>query len=77
MEINCQIERLDLSDVHARVARDRGVRLVISTDAHSTLELQNQHWGVQTARRGWITPADVINTRDVDGLRASLRRNVG
>ena len=77
MEINCQIERLDLGDIHARVARDRGVPLVISTDAHSTSELQNQHWGVQTARRGWITPADVINTRDVDGLRASLRRNVG
>jgi len=75
MEINCQIERLDLGDIHARVARDRGVPLVISTDAHSTSELQNQHWGVQTARRGWITPADVLNTRDVDGLRASLRRN--
>jgi DNA polymerase (family 10) len=77
MEINCQIERLDLGDVYARAARDRGVMLVISTDAHSTQELQNQHWGVQTARRGWITPADVLNTRDVDEMRASLRRNVG
>jgi DNA polymerase (family 10) len=74
MEINCQIERLDLNDVHARLARDRGVRLVISTDAHSTLELQNQHWGVLTARRGWITPGDVLNTLDVDAMRASLRR---
>jgi DNA polymerase (family 10) len=75
MEINCQIERLDLSDVHARVARDRGVRLVISTDAHSTKELDNQHWGVQTARRGWITAGDVLNTLDIDDLRRSLRRN--
>ena len=75
MEINCQIERLDLSDVHARVARDRGVRLIISTDAHSTKELENQHWGVQTARRGWITPTDVLNTLDVNDLRRSLRRN--
>jgi DNA polymerase (family 10) len=74
MEINCQIERLDLNDVHARLARDRGVRLVISTDAHSTLELQNQHWGVLTARRGWLTPGDVLNTLDVDAMRASLRR---
>jgi DNA polymerase (family 10) len=75
MEINCQIERLDLGDTQARMARDRGVRLVISTDAHSTLELQNQHWGVQTARRGWITSADVLNTLDVQEMRASLRRN--
>jgi DNA polymerase (family 10) len=75
MEINCQIERLDLNDTHARMARDRGVRLVISTDAHSTLELQNQHWGVQTARRGWITPEDVLNTRDLDSMRTGLRRH--
>jgi DNA polymerase (family 10) len=77
MEINCQIERLDLGDVHARAARDRGVTLVISTDAHSTQELQNQHLGVQTARRGWITAADVLNTRAVEDMRASLRRHVG
>jgi DNA polymerase (family 10) len=75
MEINCQIERLDLNDTHPRMARDRGVRLVISTDAHSTLELQNQHWGVQTARRGWITPEDVLNTRDLDSMRTGLRRH--
>jgi DNA polymerase (family 10) len=77
MEINCQIERLDLGDTQARMARDRGVRLVISTDAHSTMELQNQHWGVQTARRGWITSDDVLNTRPLEQLRASLRRNRG
>ena len=76
-EINCQVERLDLNDSHARLAKDRGVRLVVSTDAHSTMELGNLPWGVQMARRGWIGPEDVLNTRDVDGVRALLRRNRG
>ena len=75
MEINCQWERLDLNDTHARLARDRGVRIVISTDAHSTLELKNQHWGVQTARRAWLEPDDVLNTRDVESMTRLLRRN--
>jgi len=74
MEINCQTARLDLSDVHARLARDRGVRLVISTDAHSTAALDNQRWGVQVARRAWVTPADVLNTCTLDQLRPRLRR---
>jgi DNA polymerase (family 10) len=75
LEINCQVDRLDLSDVHARLARERGVPLVISTDAHSVRALQNQRWGVHVARRAWVTASDVLNTRDVAGLRAALRRN--
>jgi DNA polymerase (family 10) len=75
MEINCQWERLDLNDNYARVARDRGVKIVISTDAHSTLELKNQHWGVQTARRAWLQPDDVLNTRDVETMKSLLRRH--
>ena len=75
MEVNCQVERLDLNDTHARLARDRGVRIVISTDAHSTLELRNQHWGVQTARRAWLQPDDVLNTRDVESMTRLLRRH--
>jgi DNA polymerase (family 10) len=77
LEINCQSDRLDLNDVHARAARDRGVRLVISTDAHSVAALGNQRWGVHVARRAWATPDDVLNTRDVEGLRGALRRNRG
>jgi DNA polymerase (family 10) len=69
------VDRLDLSDVHARLARERGVPLVISTDAHSVRALQNQRWGVHVARRAWVTASDVLNTRDVAGLRAALRRN--
>ena len=75
MEINCQVDRLDLNDAHARLARDRGVRLVISTDAHSVMALGNQRWGVRMARRAWVTPDDVLNTRHVDEVRRSLRRN--
>jgi DNA polymerase (family 10) len=75
LEINCQIDRLDLNDAHARVARDRGARLVISTDAHSVTALGNLRWGVQMARRAWATPADVLNTRTLQELRALLRRS--
>jgi DNA polymerase (family 10) len=75
MEINCQVERLDLNDVNARLARERGVRLVISTDAHSTAELLNLTWGLHTARRAWAQPDDVLNTLDVDDMRRCLRRN--
>ena len=75
MEINCQWERLDLNDTHARLARDRGVKIVISTDAHSTLELKNQHWGVQTARRAWLQPDDILNTRDLESMTRLLRRH--
>jgi DNA polymerase (family 10) len=75
MEINCQVDRLDLNDGHARAARDRGIPLVISTDAHSARALSRLQWGIQVARRAWIRPDDVLNTRPVDELRASLRRN--
>jgi DNA polymerase (family X) len=75
LEINCQVDRLDLNDVHARLARDRGVRVVISTDAHSAAALGNLRWGVQMARRAWLGPDDVLNTRDVNALRALLRRH--
>jgi DNA polymerase (family 10) len=74
LEINCQIDRLDLNDAHARLARERGARLVISTDAHSVAALGTLRWGIQMARRAWATPADVLNTRSLQELRALLRR---
>jgi DNA polymerase (family X) len=74
LEINCQIDRLDLNDAHARLARERGARLVISTDAHSVRELLNQRWGTSMARRAWATPTDVLNTRSLLELKKSLRR---
>src|SRR5262249_14732393 len=50
LEINCQVDRLDLNDVHARLARDRGVPIVISTDAHSRAAFGRLRWGVLVAR---------------------------
>ena len=75
LEINCQVDRLDLNDSHARLARERGAPLVISTDAHSAAALTNLRWGVHMARRAWAGPGDVLNTRPLDELRRSLRRN--
>jgi DNA polymerase (family 10) len=75
LEINCQVARLDLNDANARLAREHGARLVVSTDAHSAAALNNQRWGVQIARRAWAGPADVLNTCCLDEFRASLRRN--
>jgi DNA polymerase (family 10) len=68
LEINCQVDRLDLNDTHARLARDRGVPLVIDTDAHSTGGFGMLRWGVTVARRAWLEPADVLNTRPLEGL---------
>jgi DNA polymerase (family 10) len=75
LEINCQVDRLDLNDAHARLARERGVTLVISTDAHAVTALDNLQWGVRMARRAWAAPGDILNAQDLEGLRAGLRRN--
>ena len=75
IEINSQVDRLDLRDTQARLARDRGVRLIIDSDAHSPAALRNQRWGVAVARRAWLTAADVLNTRTLDELRPLLRRH--
>jgi DNA polymerase (family 10) len=75
LEVNSHAARLDLNDANARLARERGARLVISTDAHSVTALNNQRWGVQMARRAWAAPEDVLNTLAVDDFRAALRRN--
>jgi DNA polymerase (family 10) len=75
LEINCQVDRLDLNDTHARLAQERGIPLVISTDAHSVAALGNLRWGIQVARRGWVAPEQVLNTRPLDELRRLLRRH--
>ena len=75
VEINSQPHRLDLNDVHAKLARDRGVPIVISSDAHSRHAFGFLRGGVAVARRAWLQPADVLNTRSFDDCRASLRRH--
>jgi DNA polymerase (family X) len=75
LEINSQVHRLDLNEGHTKLARDRGVKLVIDSDAHSPAALGVLRWGTAVARRAWLEPEDILNTRPVDELRASLRRH--
>ena len=75
LEINCNPERLDLNDIAARLARERGVTIVINTDSHSRNGFAALRWGVMTARRAWLERADVLNTRPLAELRGRLRRN--
>jgi DNA polymerase (family 10) len=75
LEINCQPDRLDLSDAFARTAHERGAMIAISTDAHSAMALGNIRWGIQVARRAWLTPEAVLNTRPLEEMRGLLRRN--
>jgi DNA polymerase (family 10) len=62
LEINAQHARMDLDDQHCRMAKAHGVKMVISTDAHSAAQFRNMQYGVGQARRGWLEPTDVINT---------------
>jgi DNA polymerase (family 10) len=75
LEINSQVDRLDLDDTHARMAKERGVRIIIDSDAHSPAGLASLRWGAVTARRAWLEASDVLNTLPVDQFRAALRRN--
>jgi DNA polymerase (family X) len=72
LEINAHPARLDLPSAHIRAARDAGVKFSIDSDAHSTGHLGNMRYGVGTAQRGWLTPADVINTWPLGQLTAFL-----
>jgi DNA polymerase (family 10) len=74
VELNANPNRLDLSDVHVRRARDLGVPVVISTDAHNPESLENMRFGVEQAQRGWLEPADVLNARSRSEFRAWLDR---
>ena len=67
-------ERLDLTDVHARASKSMGVKVAVSTDAHSKAALGYMRFGVDQARRGWLEAADVINTRPLSELRKLLKR---
>ncbi len=77
VECNAAPERLDLKDVYLRMAKDRGVRVVISTDAHSTRGLGAMRYGVGMARRGWLEKRDVINTLPLEKFLGALRPKPG
>jgi DNA polymerase (family 10) len=74
MEVNASPERLDLPGPLIRTAKAKGVKFVISTDAHHPRHLFNMTYGVVTARRGWLEAADVMNTLPYDQFRAALKR---
>ena len=72
MEINAFPDRLDLRDQHARMCKELGVKVVISTDSHHTRHLAHMKYGVLTARRGWLEKSDVLNTLPADKLLSTL-----
>lgn len=74
VELNANPNRLDLSDVHVHRAKELGVPVVISTDAHKPEGLDNMRFGVDQARRGWLAPEDVLNTRSLADFREWLAR---
>jgi DNA polymerase (family 10) len=73
LEINASPERLDLNSAMIRTAKSKGAKFTISTDAHHPKHLDNMRYGVITARRGWLGPADILNALPADGFAAALR----
>ena len=73
IEVNGDPHRLDMEPRYLRMARERGIPLVLSTDAHSVAGLQNLPYAVMTARRGWVTRGEVLNTLPVSGFAARVR----
>ena len=74
MEINAQPDRLDLNDIHAKMAKDMGVKMAISTDSHNIFSLYYMQYGINQARRGWCEKDDIINTRSLAELKKLLKR---
>src|SRR4051812_32135252 len=74
LEINSAPDRRDVNDVHARAAKEAGVRIIIDSDAHSVANLALTRWGIATARRAWLTREDVANTRSWPEFAALRKR---
>jgi len=74
LELNASPERLDLCDRHVKLAHDKGMKIIISTDAHRPEHFKLMRYGVVTARRGWMEKADVLNTYPAEKLLSSLRK---
>jgi DNA polymerase (family 10) len=74
VELNANPRRLDLNDVHVHRAKELGVPVVISTDAHAPDGLADMRYGVDQAQRGWLEAGDVLNTRSLSKLRKWLGR---
>lgn len=75
LEINCFPERLDLTDVNCKLAKERGIKIVISTDAHHPSQFEFLRFGIFTAKRGWLEKKDVLNTLSVEKLLEYWRKS--
>ena len=75
MELNAYPDRLDLNDVHLRMARDRGVKIVINTDAHHVSHFEKIKYGILQARRAWLTANDVLNTLPEKEFRRAMKHD--
>ncbi len=75
LEINSQPDRLDLTDIYAKIASEMGILISISTDAHNTNELDFMRFGVGQARRGWLETTNVLNTRSLKKLKQIMNKN--
>lgn len=75
LELNAQPDRLDLHDAHCKLAKEKGLKVAISADAHSKTDLELLRFGIDQARRGWLEADDVINTRTWGDLKKLLRRD--
>ena len=74
LELNAHPDRLDLNDVHCKMAKDMGLKVAISTDAHRIDDLDYMRFGVGQARRGWLEADDVLNTKSLKELKKILKR---
>jgi DNA polymerase (family 10) len=74
MELNAYPDRLDLSDRHLRMAKERGVKIVINTDSHHTTHLEKIKYGVLQARRAWLTKEDVLNTLPAEKFAKAVKK---
>jgi len=75
MELNSYPDRLDLNDVHLRMAKQHGVKIVINTDAHHTSHLPKMHYGILQARRAWLTKEDVLNTLPISQFAQAMKHD--
>jgi DNA polymerase (family 10) len=74
LELNGHPDRLDISDINCKIAREMGVKVAISTDAHSTTDYTFMRFGIDQARRGWLEKGDVANTASLSVLRETVKR---
>lgn len=74
LEINSFSHRMDLNDLHAKQAKENGVKIAINTDAHAAEQLNNIHYGISVGRRAWLTKDDVLNTLSCEQLLKTLKK---